>query len=397
MKAKLTKKCIDRIELGKRDIFLWDTDLPMFGCKITPKGRRVFVLQYRVNNRLRRYTIGQLGPLTPDEARREAIRLLGEVASGRDPSEMRAVQKKAPTVAEMAERYLNEHALVKKKPRSIDEDEKLLKNIILPTFVHRKISDISRADVSALHFRLRQTPYQANRTLALLSKMFNLAESWGIRSDGSNPCRHVERYKEKKRERFLSPNELARLGNSLNAVQKDGSVFPSVVTAIRLLILTGARLSEILELKWEYVDFERNVIVLPDSKTGPKTIPLGMPATDVLNDAFRIEGNPHVCPGKKPGSNLVGIAKAWKRITKRSGLEDLRIHDLRHSFASVGASAGLGLPILGALLGHSEANTTARYAHLADDPLKAAAEQISSQIASAMKQRRKAKVIDLRR
>lgn len=385
MKARITKRAIDSVSPAeKKDVLLWDTDLKGFGCKVTPKGKRVFILQYRVGGRQRRYTIGQLGALTPDQARKEAARLLGKVAGGIDPTDTKIAGKEAPTIADLADKYLAEHAEVKKKSCSVQEDRRMLKQFILPALGHLKVSNVNRQDVTRLHHSLRDTPYQGNRVLALLSKMFNLAEKWGFRPDGSNPCRHVDKFKEKKRERYLSADELSRLGNTLARIESEGSELPSVLTAIRLLILTGARLSEILELKWDYVDQERGLLALPDSKTGAKLIPLGRAAIEVLENAPRLAGNPYVCPGVNPGSHLVGLPKAWRRIRNDAGLKDVRLHDLRHSFASVAAASGHGLPVIGALLGHKEAATTARYAHLANNPLRESADQITSQIVSAM-------------
>jgi integrase len=214
--------------------------------------------------------------------------------------------------------------------------------------------------------------------------MFNLAERWGLRSDGSNPCRHVEKFKEKKRERFLSSEELSRLGNVLAKAEQGGKELPSVIMAIRLLILTGARLSEILGLRWEWVDFEQGCLRLPDSKTGAKLIPLSRPAYEILENAPRLVGNPFVIPGAKEGEHLVNLNKPWRRIRKLAGLKNVRLHDLRHSFASVAASSGMGLPMIGALLGHKEVATTQRYAHLANDPLKAAADMVAEKITEAM-------------
>jgi integrase len=207
----------------------------------------------------------------------------------------------------------------------------------------------------------------------------------------------VEKFKEKKRERYLSSEELARLGHTLAVIESEGSELPSVLTALRLLILTGARLSEVLELKWEYVDLERGALALPDSKTGAKLIPLGRAALEVLEGAVPQAGNPYVCPGANPASHLVGLPKAWRRIRDRAGLKNIRLHDLRHSFASVAAASGQGLPVIGALLGHKEAATTARYAHLANDPLKQAADMVSGKIAEAMKKPISGKIIPLHR
>jgi integrase len=231
-----------------------------------------------------------------------------------------------------------------------------------------------------LHQSMRDTPGAANRCLALLSKMMNLAEQWGERPDGSNPCRHVEKYRESKRDRFLSVAELARLGA---ACKQDGAIGPSFLALVRLLIFTGARLSEIQKAQWDWVDFESSVLRLPDSKTGAKTIMLPAPALDVLARIDRVNGNPYIIAGEG-NRYLVNVWKQWATLRELAELKDIRLHDLRHSFASIGAAGGMSLNIIGGLLGHRQTQTTSRYAHLANDPLKAAANQIAGTIAATM-------------
>ena len=243
------------------------------------------------------------------------------------------------------------------------------------------MTEIQRSDIAELHHGMRETPYQANRTLGVLSKMFNLAELWGLRPDGSNPCLHVKRYKEEKRERFLSAEEFTRLCQVLDEIMGDGSETRSAVAAIRLLMLTGCRLSEIQKLRWEHVDLEAGELKLLETKTGAKVVHLGEPAIAVLRSIQRRGDNPWVIAGRKEGSHLTDLQHPWRRIRARAGLDDLRIHDLRHPFASGGLLVGEGLPMIGKLLGHTQVQTTARYAHLANDPVKSAANRISSRIA----------------
>jgi len=220
--------------------------------------------------------------------------------------------------------------------------------------------------------------------LAVLSKLFNWAEQHGHRPDGSNPCRHVEKYREQHRERFLSATELARLGGALRSCESDGAVTPWTASAVRLLVFTGARLSEILTARWSWVDLDAGTLTLPDSKTGRKIIYLSAPALEVLADLPRVEDNPYVVCGRKVGAHLVNLQKPWRAIRSRADLDNVRIHDLRHSFASVAAAGGLSLPLIGAMLGHSQPATTARYAHLAADPVRAASASVAGQIAAAM-------------
>ncbi len=386
MQAKITKSAVDRVKPGTRDTFLWDLELRGFGLKVTPAGSRIYVLQYRCDSpRLRRYTIGRHGsPWTPEQARQEAKRLLGMIANGVDPADHRTNRKAAPSIAELAKRFLAEHVEYKTKPKTGKEYRRVLDKIILPALGRRRVAEVTRAEIQMLHHSLRDTPYQANYALRVLSTIFNWAESQGIVLDGSNPCRHVQKYRENKRERFLSESELARLGETLNKFEREGGASQAVIAAIRLLTLTGARLSEILTLRWEYVDFERKVLRLPESKTGAKTIYLNAPAVELIAELPRIEGNPYVIPGQKDAARLINLGKPWRLIRTQAKLDDVRLHDLRHSFASVGAAAGLGLPVIGALLGHTQAATTQRYAHLADDPLREATDLIGQKIADAM-------------
>ncbi|MCH7793908.1 MAG: integrase arm-type DNA-binding domain-containing protein [Proteobacteria bacterium] len=456
MKIKLTKRSIDAAKPGARDLFLWDTEAAGFGCKVTPKGRRVFILQYWANGRARRVTLGRYGSeLTVDQARTKARRLRGHVADGGDPAGARAQARAMPTVKQFAERYLREYAAEHKRPSSCAEDARNVRNHVAPLLGDRKISEITRADVDRFKREVKEGktakrekieadttkgkksrkgkwrvvkggPIAANRCLALLSKMFNLAEAWDLRPDGSNPTRHVAKYQERKVERFLSNAEFARLGAVLEEAARAGE-HASVVAAIRLLILTGARRDEILSLRWEHVDFERGCLCLPDSKTGAKTLSLGAPALELLAGLPRIEDNPYVLPGARPGRHYVGLGKAWRRLRAKAtvriwadhpeeqvsglvesltaklgrlptcdecrkaaefdlptGLLDVRLHDLRHSYASMGAGLGESLHVIGALLGHRDTATTQRYAHLSDDPVRAAADRISGHLAAAM-------------
>lgn len=314
------------------------------------------------------------------------------VEAGGDPAADKIARREAPTVAHLAERFLVEHAEAKRKASTAAEYRRLIDRIILPALGGRKAADVTRPEVAKLHHSLRAGPYQANRTLAVLSKMFNIAERWGLRPDSTNPCRHVEKYQERKRERILSTDELARLGDALAAY--DGS--PYCVAAMRLLVFTGARLGEVLGLRWEWVDFERGEARLPDSKTGAKTLHLPPPALEVLAALPRLADNPYVITGARAGAALVNLEKPWRAIRAAAGLDGVRLHDLRHAFASVAAASGLGLPIIGKMLGHTQAATTHRYAHLASDPVKAAAAMVAGKIAAAMRKQPEADVVPLR-
>ena len=396
----ITKRAVDAARADSTDSYLWDQDLPGFGLKVTPAGRKVYLVQYRLGGRkgrTRRITIGVHGELTPTAARAEAKRLLGQIATGRDPAEERDKRKSDKSLAVVLDQFMAEHVGSKLKPSTAREYERIARVYIVPRLGRRPIGEIKRSDIARLHHELASTPYQANRTLALLSKLFVWAEKHGLRPEGSNPCRHIEKYREARRERFLSQSELGRLGDALREAEQDKSCSPWIVAAIRLLILTGARRNEILTLRWDYVSEEHGCLFLPDSKTGRKAIRLNAPALEVLKTVPRLEANPYVICGEKPGQHLVNLEKPWRRIRKAAGLEDVRLHDLRHSFASVAASGGQSLIVIGKMLGHSQPGTTARYAHLADDPVKAATDAVGRQIAAAMKGAGSGEVVELPR
>ena len=377
---KITKRAIDRLETDGTDRFYWDRELPGFGVRVRASGRKFFVAQYRAQGRSRRMTLGPVTAFAPEEARRRAMALLSEAKGGGDPAAQRDADRKAATVKALGERFLDEYVPAHCKPSTAYEYRRSVELFIDPRIGRRKVAEIQRSDIAELHHGLRKTPYQANRTLGVLSKMFNLAEMWGLRPDGSNPCLHIKRFKEEKRERFLSAEEFQRLGSVLDEILEDGSETRSAVTAIRLLMLTGCRLSEIQTLRWEHVDLEAGELRLPDTKTGGRAVPLAPSAVRLLESLPRDDDNPWVIAGKKPDSHLTDLQHPWRRIRARAELDGVRIHDLRHSFASRALALGEGLPMIGKLLGHTQLQTTARYAHLARDTVKASAARIGDSI-----------------
>jgi integrase len=369
---KLTKRIVDAIRPSGTDRFYWDDELKGFGLRVRASGRKYYVAQTRCRGRLRRFTLGPHGPLTPEIARRRALRFLAEAKAGEDPAEERDRQRATLTMKQLGVRFLDEHVASHCKPSTQYEYRRSVELFIIPAVGTRRLTDISRADVSKLHHDLRHIPYQANRTLGILSKMFNLCEAWGLRPDGSNPCLHVKKYKEHKRERFLSETEIARLDAALTKAANEVLATPYAVAAIRMLLLTGARVGEVLSVKWDYLHLADCYIRLPDSKTGEKSIYLSPQAIDLFKSIERQDQNSYVFCGARPGTHIVNLQKPWRRVRALAALDDVRLHDLRHSFASIAAANGVSLPIIGALLGHSQPQTTARYAHLAADPLKKA-------------------------
>ena len=409
MKAKITKRTVDAAQPGERDIFIWDTETKGFGLKVTPAGSRVFVLQARFRGRVRRYTIGKHGsPWTPESARTEAIRLLGMLASRTDPAEAKAETEREITVAQLCDNYVAE-GCDKKKPSTLKVERGLIKRHIKPLLGKRRLQSLSRGDIerfmadvaagkTATDERTRKRGRAivrggkgtANRTTDLLAAMLTFAVHRDLRQD--NPARGVKKYRLRQRQRFLSPKELAKLGEALAEADGENRF---AVAAIRMLALSGCRKNEILSLRWAWVDFERAALQLPDSKTGAKVVPLGVPALELLQTMPRIDGNPHVFPSAVSDGHFVGLQKVWARIRVDAKIPDVRLHDLRHSFASVGAASGDSLYVIGKLLGHAQSRTTQRYAHLGDDPLRSAADRIAGKIAAAMKGDDGAEVVKL--
>jgi integrase len=400
---KFTQRSIDALSPAESDTVFWDDELPGFGVRVKSTGAKAYIIQYRIGRRSRRMTVGGCAVFKLEQARKRARKHLVSAKDGIDPLAEREAARYAPTVQGLAERYLAEHACPHKKASSIAADRRNLENHIIPVLGRLTVKDVTRADIDRLKMKVaggrtardekvgprarrivRGGPGAANRCLALLSKMFHLAERWGVRPDGSNPVRHVVKHKEGKRERFLSAEELARLGALLAERDRARRDPASVTAAIRLLIFTGARLSEVLTARWEQLDAERGALALPDSKTGRKTIHLNAPALAVLAGLDRSGGSPWVIPSADRTKPLQPPQKAWQHIRKAVGLDNVRLHDLRHSYASAGAAGGYSLPIIGALLGHTSAATTARYAHLANDPVRQASDAIGAQLAAAM-------------
>ncbi len=389
-RSKLTKRVVDAAEPAAQRYVIHDTGLPGFRLVVTPSGKKTYAVRYRVGGgrkaTIREPAIGAHGVITVDQARRIAGEWLAEAAKGNDPSATREASRDAPRMKDLFDRYLAEHSRAHKKPSSIAFDERMIRDVLRPELGNKKVTEISRADVSKLHGALSKKPAAANRVLALLSNIFNVAEAWGLRPDGTNPCRHVKKYREEPRKRFLSIEEMGRLGDALRSAERGelGPVLPQAVAAIRLLMFTGCRKSEILGLRWQWVDPVGARINLPDSKTGFKSVPLPPAALAILDALPRQPENPHVIVGAKPGAHLVNLKDPWELIRSAAKLSDVRLHDLRHSYAAIGAAGGHPLHIVGALLGHSQAATTRRYAHLADDPLQAASRIISDRIAAAL-------------
>jgi len=383
--SKLTIRTIEALEPSEKDVVVFDDEVPGFGVRVHPSGKKSYCIQYRAGGRTRRVTFARVGTATPDEARKQAKKLLQDVAEGGNPSQARINARRAPTINAACDRFIQDHIEQRLKKSTQREYKRAIELFIRPALGTFKVEDVTRADVADLHNKYREIPYQANRTLGVLRKLFNLIEVWELRPDGSNPCRHVPKYRENKRERFLSVEELQRLGALLDKLDAEHTESLFVIAAFKLLILTGCRLREIQELKWSYVRGDH--IALPDSKTGARRIPLPPTAQRVLEALPSVSGNDYVLPGKSGDKHVTDLERPWRRIRKLASLGGVRIHDLRHTYASHAVAQGMNLPLVGKLLGHTQIQTTMRYAHLADDPVRKAASEVSAVLSAALETR----------
>lgn len=395
---RINKRLVDGLVADGQDRILWDSQLRGFGLRVSPLGRVTYILQYRVDGRERRYKIGKHGsPWTPETARQEARRLLGSVAEGDDPQQVRFDARAELSVSELCDLYIEE-GLLTRKPASVSAARSDFENHVKPLLGRHRVTALSRADLEGMLRdvaagktartvkqgprrlgRVRGGKGAANSSLSTLSAALGFAVARGLRAD--NPAQGIRKFPGKKLQRFLSPSELARLGEVLASAASLGVESPFALAAIRLLMLTGCRRNEILTLKRAHVDHYHRCLRLSDSKTGAKIVHLGMAAMRVIDSIPEVTGNPYLLPGRSDGTHVTDLQACWERVRSAAGLQDVRIHDLRHSFASVGAASGDSMLIIGALLGHSSPKTTARYTHLSDHPLKSAADRIAAEIA----------------
>jgi integrase len=383
MAVFITEKLLKKLQPPIRgNRIVYDSQIRGFGVRITAAGAIAFILNYRVHGRERRFTIGRWPEVSAFKAREEALRLREAIRQGHDPLTDRERARGAPTLADLAQEYLRRHAEPNKAALSLRDDKRLLKAIILPRLGRFQVGAITRQDVESLHRQFNSTPVQANRVLALLSKMFSLAIQWGWAR--GNPARGITRYQERPRERWLQEEELRRLGEAL-----DREADQNQADALRLIQLTGSRKGEVLAARWEQFDLDRGVWTKPACNTKQARIhhvPLNAPALDLLRRMRKGATSEYLFPGRT-GEHLMDLKKLWARVTRVAGLEGVHVHDLRHTFASYLVSGGVPLAIVGGLLGHTQARTTQRYAHLADAALRAATDQFGRVYESSKKSR----------
>ena len=377
---KISRRMVDAFAARGKPGFVWDRVLPGFGVRLYPSGRIAYVVQSRGPLGSKRVTLGRHGALTPEQARKRAIGVIDRIKTGEEPLPRNGGLEPERTVADLAKRCLERYVDVECKEKTAKRYRQLLGGHIMPALGEMAVSGVEREHIAALHHSLRETRGTANNVLWVLSKMFSLAEVWGWRKTGTNPCRSVKAYKANRRERFLNREEYRTIGRMLREVERDGSIWPPAVAAIRLLMLTGCRREEIAMLRWDDVDRAAGHLRLRDSKTGARWIPLTPSALEVLDGIEPVPGNPWVFVGTKPGTHVSQLTGFWHRLRRKMGLEDVRLHDLRHSYASRALALGESLSMIGRLLGHTSMDTTARYAHLARDTEKASVARVAASI-----------------
>jgi integrase len=410
MAEKLTEGLIKALKPPKRgSLLVWDTEVTGFALrvfaptKMHPEGARTFLLSYWLNGTERRYRIGSWPDWSIIAARAEAKAVRQRVDRGEDPASERRERRNAPTVLDLADRYKAEH-LPRKSKQSQHDDGVMIGHILRHIGADRKVADVHHGDIVALHRAITDTghPVLANRTLSCASRMFALSllpmagedKPWRDQAQG-NPCRGIKRNPEQAKERFLSPAEIASVIEGLGAYGRT-----SAADCIRLILITGCRPGEAMLATWEQFDAQPGFWVKPAATTKQRKehrLPLSVPALQLIADIRATRGNVvlsgYVFPGQRAGQPLQQLRTCWEAVCKHAGLTDVRLYDLRHTFAALGAGGGLSLPLIGRLLGHTQSRTTQRYAHLADNPLRDAADKIASAITGAGKS---AKVVRLR-
>jgi integrase len=379
---RLTKKVIDRFKYegdGSSQDIRWDAQIPGFGVRIYPSGKKSFVLSYRSDGRKHIMTVGRYGVMTLEQARDDAREKLVSVNKGADPLEKRRRESQGETVKILCTQYLERYAKLKKK--TWKEDERRIERHLIPAWGLKKVKSIRESDVSHLHFKIGETaPYEANRVLALCSKIFELAKKWGFVPDNfKNPARNIDKYNETSRDRWVEPNELPKLAKAIDEEENE-----FVRAALWLYLLTGVRKSELLGAKWGDINFDRNELRLEDTKAGrTHHVPLSSPALSLIETIPRLDSNPYLLPGRRKGKHLVNISAPWNRVREKAGTQDVRLHDLRRTVGSWIAQSGNSLHLIGKILNHSNASTTQVYARLTQDNARVALEAHGKQIMGA--------------
>ena len=379
---KLTKTVVETAAAAAKDYELRDTLVPGFVCKVTTKGRKIFALQYRTNaGERRKPTVGRFGELTVDQAREIARDWLADIRKGHDPSAEKAAARRALTVKELCKQFIEEYSTPRNKPSTVQTYQEHIDRYIIPVLGRIKVPDLTRSDVSEMMRAYSHIPSTINRAFACLRKMLNMAEVWGYRPDGSNPCRHVPMYPEKGKTRFITDEELVRIYEYLDRADKEGLEHPLLTLGIRLQFSFAARMSEIRLLEWAWVDFENRRVEWPDSKTGKMSKPMSKDAYQLLSAAPRIQGSPYVCPSVFRADQPISegtYKNGWTRILERAEVPHVGTHGIRHRAATDIANSGVSVKIGMALTAHKTATMFMRYVHAEDSPVREAAERVAS-------------------
>jgi integrase len=399
---KLTQAIVDTLAPDGRDRIIFDRQLSGFGVRITPGGSKIFIAQARVGGRKRRVPIAYHPDKTLADARREALQILHDIRRGADPAVERTMRQRAAaanemTVAELADKWLADYVRPKLKPRTVFDYERLVAQHIKPALGHLSVAGIGRDDVVRLHVDMARIPRRANYTIATIRAILNFGIDLGYRPPASNPARRIKFYRQRMRERFLSEEEIGEAADAIRQAEREGKIGPHGAAGLRLALFTGARSGEITAVEWIHIDWDRRIIRLPDSKTNePRTIHLSDAAIDVLKTVPRI--GRFAIAGAKPDEPYKNLSRAWIVARSYAGLGDVRLHDLRHSYASLAAGRGVSLQMIGKLLGHKVPATTQRYAHLARDAVAAINDELGSAMQAAITKKPppSAKVVKLR-
>lgn len=383
---KLTKKVVESITPSEKETWLWDSELEGFGVRTQPTGRKTYIVRYRVKNASktqRKQTIARCSDIAPDKAREMARKIFAQVAEGKDPVGDKKTETLAPTITELMQRYNKEHAKPFKKEASAALDEKNWRLHIIPFIGGKKIKEVGRADILKLHGSLSEMPATANQVIALLSKAFNLAEDWEWRDRNTNPCHKIKKYDINQRELILTQEQIFNLSQSLDFLSESKKISTPMANLVRLLMVTGCRLREIMHAKTSWIDKERNLLLLPDSKVGKRNIALSPTAMAIILEIMKT-GQEWLIPSTNPKQPMTTPYKYWEAIKKHAELpNELRIHDLRHTAGSLGHLAGMSQKEIQIMLGHKQMSTTERYLHGAAGGDAAIADKLSNVIVGA--------------
>jgi integrase len=402
--ANITKRTVDAAKAEESRFIVWDRELKGFGLRVEPTGLKTYVVRYRpgAGGRtapLRQLVIGRHGPLTPDEARRVARETLVDVMRGADPVGGRASKRKEPTIADLVERWVAEHLSVHNKPTTAKEFERIARVEIIPELGSSRIGDITRSDIRKWHSGKPERPYQANRALAVLRKILSLAvKEWELRGD--NPALGIKQFRERRRERYVSDDELRIIGPWLARAEKEGTQPPGAILIARLLAFTAMRLGEALYLDRSQVDLKGCVVRLTNAKAGPRGVPIPTAAGQLLADAMAGQRSRAGAVARDFDGSPLSLARFrtfWNALRAGTGITDIRPHDFRHMGATFGAQTGANAFLLRDYLGHATLEMSGGYVERVVDPIRDLAEKVAARVAVGLEGQPSADVVPLQK